>query len=148
MIKRIILMVTVAASMAAMVVVAMVPAFAAVESEDLMRNLTITSTTIDPQTKAVTVKGAVTCSQETTFAFVGVEVSQVVGRLHTVSGFAFERFRPCEGRTPFTFRLRADEGRFAPGEAKVRLFADGCSRVHERCDSDRLSEQVMLTPTH
>jgi hypothetical protein len=148
MMKRIILMVTVAAMMAAMVVVAMVPAFAQVDREDLVRDLTITSTTIDPQTKVVTVEGTVRCSQVTNFAFVGAEVSQVVGRLHTVRGFDFERFRPCEGRTFFTLRIAADEGRFGPGEATVRVFADACSRELQQCDSDRLSEQVRLTTTH
>jgi len=126
----------------------MVPAFAQVDREDLVRNLTITSITIDPQTKVVTVKGTITCSEETTFAFVGAEVSQVVGRLHTVRGFDFERLRPCEGRTSFTLRIRADDGRFAPGEANVLLIAQGCSREFERCDTDRLSGPVRLTPTN
>lgn len=146
--KRIIGVVATAALMAALAVVAVAPAFAETATEDLVRNFTITSTTIDPQTKVVTVKGPVTCAPEVNRVFVAVELSQVVGRLHTVWGFGQERLS-CDGRTAFTLRFSAREGRFAPGEATLRGVAGTCAgRGHEQqCDLDRTGRmEVRLTP--
>jgi hypothetical protein len=147
-VKRIIGTVVVASLMAAMTEVVMAPAFGqVVDKEDIVRNFTITSVSIDPQTKVVTVEGTVRCAPEVNRAFVDVEVSQVVGHLHTVRGFAFARLS-CDGRTPFTLRVRAEEGFFTPGEAKVRAFAGACIGGGEfgRCDFDRLSKEVQLSP--
>ncbi len=150
MVKRIIGAVAVAGLMAALVVVIMAPAFGqVVDKEDIVRNLTITSVSIDPQTKVVTVKGTVSCAPEVSrSARVAVEVSQDVGRLNTVSGYDQERLRGCEGRTPFTLKVRAEEGFFTPGDAKVRAFAGACIGRGEfgGCDVDRLSKEVQLSP--
>jgi hypothetical protein len=147
-VKRIIGIVAMAALMAALAVVAIAPAFAATAKEDIVRNFTITSTTIDPQTKVATVKGKVTCASEVNRAFVAVELSQVVGRLHTVRGFGQERLS-CDGKTSFTLRFSAEEGRFGPGEATLRGFAGACiGREFEgQCDFDRTGRmEVRLTP--
>jgi hypothetical protein len=148
MVRRLVKIVSMAAVVAAVVVVAAVPAFAAVAKEDIVRNLTITQTTIDPQTKVVTVKGRVRCADAVNRAFVEVSVSQVVGRLHTVRG---ERFKAllCEdgGPTPFTLRFSASEGRFAPGGATLRALTGACigREFDSRCDFDRLTKEVRLT---
>jgi len=145
--KRFVKVISVVAVVAAVVVVAVAPAFAAVAREDIVRNLTITQTTIDPQTKVVTVKGKVRCADAVNRAFVGVQVSQVVGRLHTVRGFG-EKSLLCNdgGPTPFTLRLSASEGRFAPGKATLRAFTGACTgnEFEGQCDSDRLSKEVRL----
>lgn len=110
---------------------------------------TITRTTIDPQTKVGTVKGKVRCADAVERAYVEVNVSQVVGRLHTVRGFGWKTLS-CKdgGPTPFTSRFSADEGRFAPGEATLRAFTGACigrGEFESRCDSERLSKEVRLT---
>jgi hypothetical protein len=149
-VKRILGTVVVASLMATMMVVTMAPAFGhhtPVATEGIVRNLTPTSVSIDPQTKVVTVEATVRCASEVNRAFVDVEVSQVVGHLHTLNGFASARLA-CDGRTPFTLRVRAEEGFFTPGQARVFAFARAClgRGLFERCDSDRLSQEVRLSP--
>lgn len=146
--KRNIGVIVMSALVAALAIVAVAPAFAATDKEDLVRNLDFTSTTIDPQTKVATLKGTVTCASEANRVFVAAELSQVVGRLHTVSGFGQARLS-CDGRTNFTLRVSADEGRFAPGEATLRGFAGTCigGEFEGRCDFDRTGRmEVRLTP--
>lgn len=93
--------------------------------EPIIRNLVIRSVTINPQTKVATVKGAVTCARGD-FLDVDVEVSQTVGRLHTVRADGFKELA-CDGRVRFTLRLRNVEGRLGPGDARVDAFAFTCN---------------------
>lgn len=133
--KRFVKMISVMAVVVA-VVVAVAPAFAVVAREDIVRNLTITQTTIDPQTKVATVKGKVRCANAVNRAFVEVQVGQVVGRLHTVRGSGFKSLLCEDGEpTPFTLKFSANQGRFAPGEATLRAFAGACigSEFEGRC---------------
>lgn len=86
-------------------------------SETSVRNLVIRSITVDPKTKVATVRGAVTCTGgESVEVF--VDVSQTVGRLHTVSAFG-DKELDCDGRVRFSLRLRNEEGRLGPGDADV-----------------------------
>jgi hypothetical protein len=127
-------------------------AFAATQKdENLIKNLTITSTTIDSQTRVVTVKGKVTFAPEVRRAWVGVQVSQVVGRLHTIRGGA-ERLLRREAGDPrqmtFRFRFSAYEGRFAPGKATAEAGASTYVRSEDTWDSDYLREEVRLRSSH
>ena len=124
-----------------LVVATMTPAVSA--SELVVSNLTITSVTVDPQTKVATVKGAVTCSgAKRAGVFVGV--SQTVGRLHTVSAGGEKRL-DCDGRVRFTLKLTNFEGHLGPGEATVRAEAFACSRQAEACDFARFTEVMRVT---
>jgi hypothetical protein len=122
-----------------LVVATMAPAVRA--SEPVVSNLTITSVTVDPQTKVATVKGAVTCSGARRVE-VFVEVSQTVGRLHTVTAGGDKRL-DCDGRVRFTLKLTNFEGRLGPSEAAVRAGAFACSR--EACDFARFTEVMRVT---
>jgi hypothetical protein len=95
--------------------------------EPSVRNLVIRSVTLNPQTKVATVKGAVTCTG-TRRLDVFVDVSQTVGRLHTVSAVG-DKEVACDGRVGFTLRLRNVEGRLGPGDARVVADAFTCTRT-------------------
>jgi hypothetical protein len=99
---------------------------AASASEVNVRDLVIRSITLDPQTKVATARGAVTCTGASR-AFVGVEVSQTVGRLHTVYAYGDKRI-DCDGRERFSIRLTNAQGRLGPGEATVQAGAEAFTR--------------------
>jgi hypothetical protein len=105
--------------------VASLAASTASAAEPSVRDLVIRSVTLNPQTKVTTVKGAVTCRRGD-FLSVDVEVSQTVGRLHTVSARGGKDLA-CDGRTQFTLRLRNVEGRLGPGDATVDAGAFTCN---------------------
>ena len=57
-----------------------------------------------------------------------MEVSQVVGRLHTLRGWGWASIGACtaaDGTASFTMSFYADSGRFAPGKAKIYVEAWG-----------------------
>jgi hypothetical protein len=110
-------------------------------SEPIVSDLVIRSITIDPQTKVATVSGAVTCTGANRL-YLSVEVSQTVGRLHTIYAFAEKRLE-CDGRERFSMPLTNYQGRLGPGEAQVRAFAGTCTR--EGCDSARFTEVMRVT---
>lgn len=109
--------------------------------EPVVSDLVIRSITIDPQTKLATAKGAVTCT-DAKRAGLYVEVSQTVGRFHTVYAYAEKRLE-CDGRERFSLTLTNAQGRLGPGEAQVRAFAGACTR--EACDFARFSEVIRVT---
>ena len=89
-------------------------------------NLVVRSVTVDPQTKLATAKGAVTCTGARR-AYVGVEVIQTVGRVHSAEAFGQKRIE-CDGRVRFTIGLTNYHGRLGPGDATVDAFAEAGSR--------------------
>ena len=110
-------------------------------SEPVLSDLVVRSVTIDPQTKVATAKGAVTCTGANR-AFLYVEVSQTMGRLHTVYAYAQKRLE-CDGRERFSLTLTNAQGRLGTGEAQVRAFAQACAR--EGCDAARFTETMRIT---
>ncbi len=110
-------------------------------SEPFVSDLVVRSVTVDPQTKVATVRGAVTCTGANR-AYLYIEVSQTVGRLHTVYAYAEKRLE-CDGRERFSLELTNAQGRLGPGEAKVMAFAGACTR--EACDSARFSKTMRIT---
>jgi len=48
--------------------------------------ISVDSLVVNPRTGTVTATGTVTCSAELAGIFVGVDLSQVVGRFHTING--------------------------------------------------------------
>ena len=110
-------------------------------SEVSVSNLVIRSITVDPQTKVATARGAVTCTgAESVEVF--VDVSQTVGRLHTVSASGFKEL-DCDGRVRFSLRLRNEEGRLGPGDATVDAFAFSCNR-DDVCSDDDFSGVIRV----
>ena len=111
-------------------------------SEPVVSDLVVRSITVDPQTKVATVKGAVTCTGANRL-YLEVEVSQTVGRMHTVYAYAQKRLE-CDGeRQRFSMRLINYQGRLGAGEATVRAFAGACTR--EGCDTARFNEVMRVT---
>ncbi len=106
----------------------------------VVSDLVVRSVTVDPQTKVATVRGAVTCTGARGYLY--IEVSQTVGRLHTVYAYAQKRLE-CDGRERFSLELTNAQGRLGPGEAKVMAFAGACTR--EACDSARFSKTMRIT---
>ena len=121
--------------------VASLAASTASAAETSVRNLVIRSVTLNPQTKVTTVKGAVTCSRGD-FLSVDVEVSQTVGRLHTVRARGGKDL-DCDGRARFTLRLQNDEGRLGPGDADVDASAFTCNP--DNCFGTDLTRVMRIT---
>jgi hypothetical protein len=146
-VKRIIGVIAVATIFATMLVAAIAPALAATTSENLLKNLTIASTTVDPEAKMVTVEGTVSCTPKVARAYVAVGLKQTVGSAHKTEAFHEKRLRPCDGRTPFSLQLTAEEQFIIPGKATLRGFAGTCLRADGRCDFDRTGPmEVWLLP--
>ena len=99
---------------------------AAQETDEIFTNFTVTSATVDAQTGAVTVTGTVTCARVGTF-FLDINLAQTVGRFHTIRGYGGTVVECTEvGQTVvFTATVEAEEGKFAPGRARLRAYAIG-----------------------
>jgi hypothetical protein len=121
--------------------VAWLEAPAASASVPRVSNLVIRSITVDPQTKVATVKGAVTCT-DAKRATVFVDVSQTVGRFHTVRASGDKDVR-CDGRVRFTLKLTNFEGRLGPGDATVDALAITCTP--HRCFGADFNKVVRIT---
>jgi hypothetical protein len=101
-------------------------------------DVAVTSTSVNAKTGLVTVTGEVTCEVDFDYVGANVEVSQVVGRLHTLRGWGWADTDGCAaaaGRIPFTMSFYADSGRFAPGKAMIRMEAYGEGNCAEDPDS-------------
>ena len=121
--RRAILLVGVALFMATSIAVSALPALAAVPR---VHDMVIRSVTIDPQTKVATARGAVTCTGVAR-ATVFVDVSQTMGRLHTVTAQG-DKDIDCDGRVSFSVRLTNVEGRLGAGDARVRADTFTCTQ--------------------
>ena len=142
--RRAIVLAAMAAALALLLGFSLVASLAAPAvgaSETSVRNLVIRSITLDPVTKVATVRGAVTCTGgESVEVF--VDVSQTVGRLHTVSAFG-DKELDCDGRVRFSLRLRNEEGRLGPGNADVDAIAFTCG--DEACFDTDFSRVMRVT---
>ncbi len=87
--------------------------------------VTISGGTVIAKTGQVTLAGSITCSQDLD-AFVFVDLAQVVGRFNTIRGFGDTSVSclAAEGSATFTVSFFADQGKFAPGAARVQAFAE------------------------
>jgi hypothetical protein len=141
--RRSILLAATAASalLVALALVASLAASTASAIEPSVRNLVIRSITVDPQTKVATAKGAVTCTGGNE-ATVFVDVSQTVGRLHTVTASGSKDVA-CDGRVNFRLRLRNEVGRLGPGDATVEAFALTCTR--DECFGTDFAKVLRIT---
>jgi hypothetical protein len=91
-------------------------------------DVTITSASVNAKTGMVSVSGEVTCEVDFDDVGVQVELAQVVGRLTTLRGWGWADTSGClaaAGTAAFTTSFYADSGRFAPGKAKVTVYAYG-----------------------
>ena len=121
--------------------VASLAASSASAADPSVRDLVIRSITINSQTKVTTVRGAVTCRRADDLE-VFVDVSQTVGRLHTVRASG-DKEVDCDGRVSFTIRLRNLEGRLGPGDARVDADAFTCNRTG--CFGTDLTRSMRIT---
>jgi len=88
-------------------------------------DLTIESATVNPRTGEVIISGTVTCSEPAT-AFVNISVTQPVGRLKSVQGFANTSL-PCdEDGESYTTSAFASSGTFKPGNAVLQGLLTAC----------------------
>ena len=106
-------------------------------------NLVVSSVTVDPQNKLATARGAVTCTRARR-AYVGIEVIQTVGRVHSARAYSEKRI-VCDGRVRFSIGLTNYEGRLGPGDATVNGHAEAFSRFGY--DSARFSGVLQVGKT-
>lgn len=87
--------------------------------------VTISGGTVIGKTGQVTLVGSITCTQDLE-ASVFVDLAQVVGRFNTIRGFGFASVSclAVDGSASFTMSFFADQGKFAPGAARVQASAD------------------------
>ena len=105
-------------------------------------NLSIDSATVDNKTGQVIVTGTVSCS-EPALIYLGVEVTQAVGRKAGVEGSNWADSVECnQDGVPFKESVFARSGRFGPGQAVIRLSASGCGATW--CDNATLQQPVRL----
>jgi len=91
-------------------------------------NLVVKSVTIDQQTKVATAKGAVTVTGAKR-AYVGVQVIQTVGRVHSARAFGEKMITTDDSyRDHFTIKLINEQGRLGPGDANVRSYSEAYTR--------------------
>src|SRR5215213_6076091 len=84
-------------------------------ADDLgLESVTITGGTVVAKTGLLTLNGSIACSQDLT-ASVGADVTQVVGRFHTIRGFGSTEVGclAADGSAVFSMSFYADEGKFA-----------------------------------
>jgi hypothetical protein len=105
-------------------------------------DVSIDSATVDNKTGQVIVTGTVFCS-EPALIYLGVEVTQAVGRKDGVEGGNWANSVECnEDGVPFKESIFARSGRFGPGQAVIRVYADGCGATG--CDVTTLQQPVRL----
>jgi hypothetical protein len=102
----------------------------------------ISGGTVISKTGEVTLTGSISCSQDVE-AYVSAELTQVVGRFHTISGWG-GTLNPvtclaANGTAGFSFSFFPYEGKFAAGTARVTAMAQAgfCDEV--ACSIDEAS---------
>ncbi len=120
------LAVLVAAILAAISVSSVFAAGGGGSTADLgLEAVTISGGTVIAKTGQVTLAGSITCTQDLE-AFVYVDLAQVVGRFNTIRGFGATPVSclVADGSASFTISFFADQGKFAPGAARVQALAE------------------------
>ena len=105
--------------------------------------ITITSGSVNGGKGVVTLHGTIGCSKDVTVWVTG-NVAQVVGRFHTIvgNGGAMISCLAAKGTAAFALTVRAEQGKFAPGRARIDAFADTSV-----CDEfDCLDDSVSFGP--
>jgi hypothetical protein len=102
--------------------------------------VTISTTSVAGRTGLVSVTGSVSCSQDVS-AYVWVDLSQVVGRLYTISGGGDTAVecRAADGSAQFSVSFYAWSGKFAGGQARIQGFAQTYACSGEDCLYDTVS---------
>jgi hypothetical protein len=102
--------------------------------------ITITGTSVAGRTGVVTVTGSVACSQDVN-GYVGVYVSQVVGRLNTIYGEGYAEFQclAANGSAPFSVSVAPYSGKFAGGSATIGGYANASVCTEVECFDDFVS---------
>jgi hypothetical protein len=102
--------------------------------------ITITGASVAGRTGAVTVTGSVACSQDIN-GYVDVYLSQVVGRLNTISGEGYTEFQclAANGTAPFSLSVSPYSGKFAGGSATIQGYAYTYTCTDVECFDDFVS---------
>jgi hypothetical protein len=94
--------------------------------ESFTVEMTVESTTVNSQTGQVIVIGTVTCSVPAV-GFVGVDVTQPVGRQGSISGADNAPVACDQTREFYILSIFAFDGRFKPGTAVIEAFISACT---------------------
>jgi hypothetical protein len=88
--------------------------------------IAVTSARVDAQTGVATVSGTISCSQDLSGVFVGVEIDQIVGRFHTLRGWggAVADCLAADGVGTWTMSIQPDQGKYANGKATISGYAE------------------------
>ena len=106
--------------------------------------IAVTAAAVD-RTGLVTIAGEIACSQDLHDTSVWVDVTQVVGRLSSLSGSNGTSL-DClaeDGSASWSLSFYAYEGRFAPGKARLEAFAEVGFCTDEECFFDSVSTGTM-----
>ncbi len=99
--------------------------------------VSVSTIEVQARTGLVTVAGQVDCSQDLQ-ASVWIELTQVVGRLWTISGGGATEVEclAADGSANFGVSFYAWSGKFAPGPARLQGFAETGYCTEEECFFD------------
>ena len=138
--RRVLLIAALGAALAAWPSVASADTVGGGESDLGLDGLTITSATVAPRTGLVTISGEISCSQDL-HASVGVGLTQVVGRLSSLSGDGWTDIEcaAADEAAGFSVEFYAWSGRFAPGHARLSAYAYTETCTEEECFFDSIS---------
>lgn len=108
--------------------------------------ISIASTSVEARTGLVTITGQIGCSQDLEAVWIGTSLSQVVGRFHTIWGWGSTEASclAADGVASFEVAFYADNGRFAPGSARLNASADVFFCTEENCFGDSVSTGDLL----
>jgi hypothetical protein len=102
--------------------------------------VTISKTSVAGRTGLVTVAGRISCSQDID-AYVYVDLSQVVGRISTISGGGATEVEclAADGSADFSLSFYAWSGKFAGGQARLQGVAETAVCTEEECQFDAIA---------
>jgi hypothetical protein len=111
-------------ALAALGLISPVGTTSALAQEPLSVDVSVQDATIDPRTGDVTISATVSCS-EWSWVGAGFEVRQDLGRLQTIRGYSSTWGTWCPGPegSPYTITVRAYEGKFGGGNARITMWA-------------------------
>lgn len=100
--------------------------------------ISIDSTTVNPRSGVASVAGSITCSQDLEHVGIYVELSQPVGRFHSVYGWgdADVACLAADGSASFSLQVWPSGGKFAGGTAFLYASAGVSFCTEEDCFGD------------
>ena len=94
-----------------------------------------------PKYGVATVKGSVTCSQPA-HVYLSGDLERRIGRVF-VRGHFHKSFW-CDGKTPWSVKVKSENGLFVAGKAKVSVYAHGVTLSVDDWASDEVHRTIRL----